>query len=255
VKAVVMIATVQHPVAQLPVVLLVDDHVDSRTAYTFALAHSGFRVEEAATAAQALQRVAKTTPDVVVTDLRLPDSDALTLCRTLKEAAPTRDVPIIALTGHADPETARTARAAGCVSVLVKPCLPYQLRAEIAHVLAASHQVRRRGQAALERADALSRKSAALKARSERVYETAARYLQTSTEQLIEQIDEERVRALTARVRAEFHENPGLQLSATQAARFLGLDETTAWVVLESLTRDGFLRKATSGRYAVAADG
>lgn len=248
-----MVGTVQRPVADFPVVLLVDDHAESRAGYTFALARSGFRVAEAATVAQALERAARTTPDVVVTDLRLPESDGATLWRTLKDAAPTRDIPIIALTGRADRQTARAARAAGCVSVLVRPCLPERLRDEIAGVLAACHHTRRRGRAALEHAHTLSRKSAALKARSERLHDTAARSLQTTTEQLIERIEQDRVCALTTRVRAEFQESPGLRLSAAQAATLLGVDETTAWAVLQGLIKAGILEKTTSGLYVVAA--
>jgi len=247
-----MVAPVRRPVAAPPVVLLVDDHADSRTAYAFALAHSGFRVEEAATAAQALQWAAEAPPDVVVTDLRLPDGDGAALCRGLKNVAPNRPVPVIALTGHADPEVARTARDAGFVSVLVKPCLPEELRAEIARVLAASERARPRGRAALERAHALSRKSAAIKAGSEHISEAAARYSEITTGELVQRIDEDRLGAMSARLRAEFVEGPALRLSASDAARLLGVDETTAWVVLQSLVRDGLLGKTIAGLYFAA---
>lgn len=243
-----MSLSVPQPPAHSPLVLLVEDHADSRELYTLDLKQSGFRVDEADGVAQAIRQVAKTTPDVVVTDLGLPDGDGIAFCRTLKQATPTGDVPIIALTGHGDAETARAARDAGCAAVLVKPCVPDHLRHEITRVLAAAQDARRKAQAVLERAHALSRKSAALKVRSEVFQERLARQLLG-----IALTDQGLLESVSARVRAEFQEMPGLRLSGAQAARFLGLDKATADSVLGGLVEDGFLRKTASGLYFIAA--
>jgi CheY-like chemotaxis protein len=133
-----------------PVVLLVEDHLDSRALYAFDLNQFGFRVEEADSAAQAMQRVATITPDVVVADVALPDCNGLKLCETLKASEPTKGVPIIALTAYADAETAKAAREAGCAAVLVKPCASDHLRAEIVRALAACSKTRLERGAAVE---------------------------------------------------------------------------------------------------------
>jgi CheY-like chemotaxis protein len=224
-----------------PVVLLVEDHADSRELYAVDLRHFGFRVEEAADSPQAFLAIAAQIPDVVVADLHLPGVDGLHFCRTLKETPPTEHVPIIAITAMASPETQRAAEEAGCDAVLLKPCVPSELRAKIERVLVTSLQTRQRGSAARERALALGRKGAALRMKSER--------LQTS---FAEQISNEAFIHTLARVRAEFVEMPGLHLTIDQAARLLGLDRPTAARSLDRLVTEGFLRKSGSETYLKA---
>jgi hypothetical protein len=55
--------------------------------------------------------------------------------------------------------------------------------------------------------------------------------------------------ALIQRVRAEFEEGPGLELTIDQGARFLGLDLDTCARVLEALHRGGFLVLTRERRY------
>jgi CheY-like chemotaxis protein len=224
-----------------PTVLLVEDHADSRELYAIDLRHFGFRVDEAANSSQALRAVAERIPDVVVADLHLPDIDGLNLCRTLKETAPTRNVPIIAITAMASPEMQRAAEDAGCDAVLLKPCIPSELRAKIERVLVTSLQARQRADAVRERALALGRKGAALRMKSER--------LQT---RFAKQIANEAFIHTLARVRAEFVEMPGLHLTIDQAARLLGLDRPTAARSLDRLVAEGFLRKSGTETYLKA---
>jgi hypothetical protein len=54
---------------------------------------------------------------------------------------------------------------------------------------------------------------------------------------------------LTARIRAEYSEMPGLRLTVEQASRFLGLDTRTCEEVFRELERDGFLSRCPDGRY------
>jgi hypothetical protein len=55
-----------------------------------------------------------------------------------------------------------------------------------------------------------------------------------------------------ARVRGEYLEMPGLQLTIRQAARLLGLDEGMCARLLDSLAQQGFLRLTPRGQYARA---
>jgi hypothetical protein len=54
-------------------------------------------------------------------------------------------------------------------------------------------------------------------------------------------------RALVDRVRGEFNEMPGLQLTIPQAARLLGIDHDACRDVIEKLVASSFLRKTTAG--------
>ena len=224
---------------QPPIVLLVEDHADSRELYAFDLRHSGFRVEEAQNTTEAIRSVAAALPDVVVADLQLPDHDGLQLCRTLKETAPTKDIPVIAITANASVETKRAAEAAGCAAVLVKPCVPAAVRAEIERVLSTGLRVRERSDAALERAQLVKRKSAMLRMKSER--------LQALLNQQI--ASEAAFTETLGRVRAEFKEMPGLHLTVAQAARLLGMDHVTAARLLDRLVAEGFLRRSGPDMY------
>ena len=58
--------------------------------------------------------------------------------RRLKKDARTRDIPIVALTGHALAGHAEGAREAGCDAFVTKPCLPDALVAEIKRMLKSS---------------------------------------------------------------------------------------------------------------------
>ena len=112
-------------------VLLVEDDRDTREMYFAYLSYSGMLVTEAATGRGALERVAEHRPDVVVTDIAMPEMDGLELSRRLRAAATTRDVPIIAVSGQAS----ERARAAGADVVLEKPCEPDKLLHVIEDVL------------------------------------------------------------------------------------------------------------------------
>lgn len=112
-------------------VLLVEDDRDTREMYFEYLSYSGMVVTEAATGRRALERVAEHRPDVVVTDIAMPEMDGLELSRRLRAGATTHDVPIIAVSGQAS----ERAREAGADVVLEKPCEPDKLLHVIEDVL------------------------------------------------------------------------------------------------------------------------
>jgi two-component system cell cycle response regulator DivK len=118
-----------------PLVLLVDDFEDARLMYGQYLSRSGYRVVEAATGEEALERAFHDRPDIILLDMLLPGVDGWEVTRRLKGAPETRGIPIIALSALAlDRERDRSERA-GCDLFLAKPCPPADLAAAIARVL------------------------------------------------------------------------------------------------------------------------
>jgi CheY-like chemotaxis protein len=117
-------------------VLLVEDDRDSREMYAVALGLAGFRVAEAGTAADATRVARARRPDVIVSDLTLPDADGCDLLVELNQDTGTRGVPTIALTGRSSDDDIDRCAAAGCSRVLVKPCAPDALAETITEVLA-----------------------------------------------------------------------------------------------------------------------
>jgi CheY-like chemotaxis protein len=119
-----------------PLVLVVEDDAYTREMYARWLAFSGLRVEEATAAEDAIAKARRLRPDLITTEIQLEGSEkGLQLCAELKKSAETKGIPIIAVTGWEMGECVEKARRAGCDLVLVKPCLPETLLAEIQRLL------------------------------------------------------------------------------------------------------------------------
>jgi two-component system cell cycle response regulator DivK len=118
-----------------PLVLIVDDFDDNREMFMEFLSFSGFRVAQATTGREAIERAFSLLPDLILMDLSLPELDGLEATRCLKKDERTKCIPVLALTGHAVAGHSRDARAAGCAAFLTKPCLPEVLLGEIRRVL------------------------------------------------------------------------------------------------------------------------
>jgi two-component system, cell cycle response regulator DivK len=116
-------------------VLVVDDFADNREMYSEYLSFSGYDVIEAKNGLEAIAAAQDRMPDIIVMDLSLPLMDGWEATRRLKADERTRQIPVVALTGHALAGHSRGAREAGCDSFLAKPCLPDQLVAEIRRML------------------------------------------------------------------------------------------------------------------------
>lgn len=117
-------------------ILLVDDETDGREMLTRMLQSEGARVEAAASAEEALTRLATALPDVLISDIGMPKVDGYELIRRVRRRgdANWRQLPAIALTAFARDEDATRARAAGFERHLCKPVDPAQLFATIAAI-------------------------------------------------------------------------------------------------------------------------
>jgi CheY-like chemotaxis protein len=115
-----------------PLVLIVEDHADTRAMLSFWFQHCGCRVMEAANGVDALSRVSESRPDAIITDVVLPGAiDGYEFCRRIRENPVTRTIPLIAATGWAQPEHIDRARQAGCDRVFIKPYSPIELSDEV----------------------------------------------------------------------------------------------------------------------------
>jgi two-component system cell cycle response regulator DivK len=121
----------QKTLMELPHVLVVDDYEDTRFLYSEYLAFAGFRTSTAGNGAEALAKARAEHPDVIAMDLSMPDMDGWEAARRLKADASTREICIIALTGHAEDSCRASAKKAGCDRFLAKPCLPEELMREV----------------------------------------------------------------------------------------------------------------------------
>jgi CheY-like chemotaxis protein len=114
-----------------PLVLIADGHGDTRELYAVSLASFGFQTMTANDGVQVLARVSEAKPDVIVTDLSLPRQGGWSVVGQLKRDRRTQNIPIVVLTGDAEPSLRERASREGCAALLLKPYLPE----ELAHAL------------------------------------------------------------------------------------------------------------------------
>ena len=124
-----------------PLILVVDDYQDAREMYAEYLQFSGFRVAEAKNGNEAVEQAFALKPDLILMDLSLPGMDGWEATRRLKADDRTRQIPIVALTGHALAGASEGAKKAGCDSFVTKPCLPDDLVVEVRRMLSAARHV------------------------------------------------------------------------------------------------------------------
>jgi YesN/AraC family two-component response regulator len=113
-------------------IAVADDEADVREYFGRILPLLGHEVVAAAsTGAELVEACRRTTPDLVITDIKMPDMDGLEAVRAIRAERP---VPVIVVTGYQD--RAHRARAAGeeVAVYLLKPVKRADLEAAIARV-------------------------------------------------------------------------------------------------------------------------
>jgi signal transduction histidine kinase len=136
------------PSPDAPLVLVVEDHADTRRFVADVLA-AEYRVRSAADGKEALVIVKNTPPDAVVTDIDMPEVDGLALCKALRDDDETRSIPVLLLTALGDPTSVLRGFDAGADDYIPKPfhgrellarlSVQLRLRQMVSHV---SHKAR-----------------------------------------------------------------------------------------------------------------
>ncbi len=122
-------------------ILVVDDSaVDRRLAGGLLQADDDLQVEFAAHGAEAVEHVRRAAPDLVVTDLMMPEMDGLELVAALRDGYPL--VPVILMTSRGSEEIAVRALQAGAASYVPKRMLGRKLLATVQGVLAVATRER-----------------------------------------------------------------------------------------------------------------
>jgi CheY-like chemotaxis protein/anti-sigma regulatory factor (Ser/Thr protein kinase) len=112
-------------------VMLVEDDDDTREVVAATLDRYGASVIEAASAAEALRLLVTEKPDVLVTDIGMPDMDGYQLLAKIRSEYQKRDLPAVALTAFASPDDRQKALRAGFRAHLSKPVSSDELIAAI----------------------------------------------------------------------------------------------------------------------------
>ena len=115
-------------------VLIVDDDQDARDLITRLLSDCGAEVRTAATAGEAMLLIDLETPDILVSDIGMPDVDGYELLKMIRRRGTdgTTKMPAVALTAFARSEDRTRALRAGFVAHVAKPVEPSELLATVA---------------------------------------------------------------------------------------------------------------------------
>ena len=108
-------------------ILAADDSVSMRQLVSFTLRNAGYNVVEAVDGQDALAKIAASAPQMLITDLNMPNVDGLELIRQVRALPHFRYIPIVMLTTESDGAKKQAGRAAGASGWIVKPFRPEQL--------------------------------------------------------------------------------------------------------------------------------
>ncbi|MFO0547867.1 MAG: response regulator [Polyangiaceae bacterium] len=122
-------------------VLVVDDSPIDRRLAGALLSKRGFTVAYANDGRAALDVINTTRPDVVVTDLQMPEMDGLQLVEAVKRTHPS--LPVVLVTAHGSEQIAMVALRAGATSYVTKRRLAQDLADTVAAIVAISHEAGR----------------------------------------------------------------------------------------------------------------
>lgn len=102
-------------------ILVVDDEQPIRDLLREVLTGVGYNVVTASDGREALPMTLTDKPDLILSDIRMPKLDGLTLCKALRVNPETKNIPIIMLTSFNTSEHMEAAMAAGADDFLPKP--------------------------------------------------------------------------------------------------------------------------------------
>lgn len=113
-------------------ILIVEDDITFSLMLTTWLGKKGFEVKSTASVADAKKRVEQGNFGLILSDLRLPDSDGIDLLKWLKQEHPA--LPLIMMTSYAEIQTAVQAMKLGAADYISKPLNPDELLSKIKEI-------------------------------------------------------------------------------------------------------------------------
>jgi two-component system cell cycle response regulator DivK len=112
-------------------VLYIEDNFDNMTLVKRVLEIEGYEVIEAMTGQEGVAKAIATLPDIVITDINLPDIDGYEVTNNIKTSAQTAHIPVIAMTANVMKKDRENVFEAGCDGFISKPIdideLPIQI--------------------------------------------------------------------------------------------------------------------------------
>ena len=117
-------------------ILVVDDSVSMRQMVSFTLTGAGYEVVEPGDGKEAVDKLnGGAKPNLVITDLNMPNMDGIQLIKAIRGMAPHKFTPILMLTTESSDAKKKEGQGAGATGWVVKPFNPEQMLATIKKVM------------------------------------------------------------------------------------------------------------------------
>jgi CheY-like chemotaxis protein len=116
-------------------ILVAEDERDIRDLIAFTLRFAGYEVITANNGEEAVQLTSETSPDLVLTDVRMPKMTGYEACRLIKADPATRHIPVVFLSAKGQEAEVQSGLDAGGEEYLLKPFAPDQLTRRVAEIL------------------------------------------------------------------------------------------------------------------------
>jgi chemosensory pili system protein ChpA (sensor histidine kinase/response regulator) len=120
-SAPISMARVESPQRELPGILIVDDSLSVRNSLLQLVQDEGFRAETARDGIDAIEVLRTFKPDVILTDLEMPNMNGVELAYHIRESEDTKDLPIIMITSRSQDKHRHMAEQAGVTTYITKP--------------------------------------------------------------------------------------------------------------------------------------
>jgi signal transduction histidine kinase/ligand-binding sensor domain-containing protein/DNA-binding response OmpR family regulator len=126
-----------------PVLLFVDDNADMRS-YIRSSLESSYHIYEAVNGVEGLEKAGRLMPDIIVSDVMMPEMDGIEMCRKIKDNINTSHLPVILLTAKTSDDFTIEGFDAGADDYIPKPFNPKLLHSRIKNILEIRQQLRER---------------------------------------------------------------------------------------------------------------
>jgi YesN/AraC family two-component response regulator len=165
------------PIPRTPTVLLIEDNADMRY-YIRNELQSRYHIEEAPNGKKGLAMARQLMPDLIVTDIMMPEMNGIEMCRTLKESPETSHIPIIILTAQDDMAHRMEGMESGADRYITKPFNIQYLQVNIEKLLESRRKMKER----FSQSPDMDAREIALTGADERLLQKAIDYIRSNIE-------------------------------------------------------------------------